>query len=109
MDITMLGKSIKHHRKNNLHLTQERLAELLDVSTHYVYELERGSKIPSLPVLINIAELLNTSIDCLLSDNSAPVSDNDYDELDALIKSLSPDKRKDAYEILCFLLPRINH
>ena len=108
MDIKSLGKSIKHHRKNNLHLTQERLAELLDVSTHYVYELERGSKIPSLPVLISIAELFNTSIDGLLNDN-APINDNDYDELDALIKSLSPDKRKDAYEILCFLLPRINH
>ena len=107
MNIEMLGSAIKQRRKQ-LNLTQEKLSELLDVSTHYVYELERGTKTPSLPVLIDIAELLNTSIDSLLIGD-APVNDNNYDELDALIKSLSPDKRKEAYELLSFLLPRMKH
>ena len=104
MDIKSLGKSIKQYR-TQLNLTQEKLSELLDVSTHYIYELERGIKVPSLPVLINIAELFNTTIDSLLTDSEHV--NNNYDELDVLINSLSPDKRKEAYDILNFLLPRL--
>lgn len=104
MDIKSLGKSIKQYR-TQLNLTQEKLSELLDVSTHYIYELERGIKIPSLPMLISIAELFNTTVDSLLTGNT-PIN-HSYDELDILINSLSTDKRKEVYEILTFLLPRL--
>jgi transcriptional regulator with XRE-family HTH domain len=107
MDITLLGKSIKEKRKQ-LNLTQEKFAELLEVSTHYVYEIERGTKTPSLPVLITIAELLNTTIDNLLTGESDKNINKEYDKLDVLINSLSPAKRKEVYDMLCFLLPKMN-
>ena len=92
MNIKSLGTSIKQYRKQ-FNITQEKLSEMLGVSTHYLYELERGIKVPSLTVLINIAELFNTSIDNLLSEDE-PVNNN-YDELDMLVKSLSPSKRRE--------------
>lgn len=104
MDIKALGTSIKQRRKS-LNITQEKLAEMLDVSTHYVYELERGIKIPSVPMLINIAELFNTSLDSLLS--SGDRGDNNFDELDVLIKSLPQGRRKEIYDLLNYLLPKL--
>lgn len=43
MDFEQIGMRIKACRKQK-HLTQEKLAECLDVSSHYIYELERGVK-----------------------------------------------------------------
>ena len=50
MDFEQIGKRIKTCRKQK-HLTQEKLAECLDVSSHYIYELERGVKTMSLYTL----------------------------------------------------------
>lgn len=47
MDFEQIGMRIKACRKQK-HLTQEKLAECLDVSSHYIYELERGVKTMSL-------------------------------------------------------------
>lgn len=105
MSIELLGESIKQRRKQ-LRITQEALAEMVDVSTHFVYEIERGTKIPSLPVMIKIAEQLNTTIDELLSPKGT-YKQNDADALDALIKSLSADKRPQVYELLRYLLPKM--
>lgn len=38
MDFEQIGMRIKACRKQK-HLTQEKLAECLDVSSHYIYEL----------------------------------------------------------------------
>ena len=48
MNIDNLGRSVAYHRKR-MNLTQEKLAEHLDVSTHYIYEIEKCGKTPSFP------------------------------------------------------------
>ena len=65
MDLVSIGKRIKAERQKN-GLTQEALAERIEVSAHYVYELERGLKAMSVPILIRISEVLHTSTDYLL-------------------------------------------
>ena len=62
MDFEQIGMRIKACRKQK-HLTQEKLAECLDVSSHYIYELERGVKTMSLYTLNDLSNCLEVSSD----------------------------------------------
>ena len=66
MDKLTMGDRIKEARKKN-GLTQEQLAERLDVSVEFVSKIERGLNMPSIPVFIKFVETLNVSADYLLS------------------------------------------
>ena len=64
-----MANSTVENIKNNIKkyriargLTQEKLAELCDISPDYISEIERGRKIPSLKRLIIIAEQLNVTL-----------------------------------------------
>jgi len=57
--------SLRFYRKQ-MGWNQEILAEKIDVSTRTIQLLESGNNLPSLTVLIRIAELFNTSMDDLL-------------------------------------------
>ena len=67
MNWQAVGARIKAARKAK-HLTQEKLAAVLDLSTPHISALERGVKPPSLETLIIIANELDVSADTLLQD-----------------------------------------
>ena len=103
------GHRIKQCRKMQ-NLTQEKLAELISVSPHYIYEVERGLKSMSLATLIDLCTILNVSTDYLLFGNSTSYTQNNtslqsFDELGFLIKDLSPQKRDHLAKIISALLP----
>ena len=50
MDYKLLGKNIKEARKS-LKMTQEQLAEQIDVSTVFISQIENGSRKPSLETI----------------------------------------------------------
>lgn len=52
-----LGSAVSAHRRARK-LTQERLAELVGVSTEWISQVERGVGLPSLDMLARIAEPL---------------------------------------------------
>lgn len=56
------GGAIRNARLENK-LTQEKLAELLEVTPVHVKQLEAGSRMPSVELLHNIAVTLNFSVD----------------------------------------------
>lgn len=60
-----IGKRIQSQRRD-LKITQEKLAEIIDVSPSYISEIERGSSICSLSTIVNIASSLNVSLDFLV-------------------------------------------
>lgn len=60
-----LGKNIANRRKM-LHLTQEELAEKLGVSAQAVSKWENDISIPDISLLINLADLFETSLDELV-------------------------------------------
>ena len=62
-----MGDRIREVRKEK-GFTQERLAELLDISVEFVSHIERGSRLPSMQVFIKLIEVLNVSADYLLRD-----------------------------------------
>ena len=60
-----MGKRITLERKK-LNLTQEKLAEKVEVAPSYISEIERGTSICSLAVLVKIATELNLNFDYLI-------------------------------------------
>ena len=67
MEYKSIGKKIQQHR-TNLGLTQQALAETVDLSVSYMGAIERGKKLPKLKVFIDIANALHISADALLCD-----------------------------------------
>lgn len=68
MDKLTMGDRIKEARRKQ-QLTQEQLAERLDISVEFVSQIERGLKLPSMQVFIKLIEALNVSADYLLRDS----------------------------------------
>ena len=66
IDIKAVGGRIRACRLG-AGLSQERLAELSDLSTPYVSHIERGAKGPSLGALIRLSAALGVTIDYLLA------------------------------------------
>ena len=67
MDQKAIGRRIKAARERK-GVTQEELAEEVDLSPMHVSVIERGVKLPKLETLINIANVLDVSADVLLQD-----------------------------------------
>jgi len=66
VDYAKIGERIKTHRRKQK-LTQEKLAEKVDVGTRHINCIENGAKKMSLTLLIKIAYMLNTTLDDLIS------------------------------------------
>jgi transcriptional regulator with XRE-family HTH domain len=60
-----LGNAIKNARLKKS-LTQEKLAEILDITPSHLKHIESEHRQPSVPLLFDIAMELNMSIDALL-------------------------------------------
>ena len=56
-----LGKNIQKYRKLNK-ITQEKLAEIIDLEINSISSIERGKYFPSPDNLVKIANALNVSI-----------------------------------------------
>ncbi|MFL0270123.1 helix-turn-helix domain-containing protein [Candidatus Clostridium radicumherbarum] len=86
MDYRKLGKRIKEERlKKNL--TQEQLAEIVNVSSVYVSHIENASTKPSLETLVNLSNALDVTPDFLLFDSLHKSSEYIKDEISALLQS----------------------
>ena len=103
MDLKGVGIRLKECRRKN-HLTQEEFAELVEVSPHYIYEIERGLKAMSLHTLDKIVTALGVSTDYLLYDGKTPVK-NESDQLSVIVENLPLNKRESVAEIISVLLP----
>lgn len=67
-------------RRKELHYTQERMAELLGISTGFYGMIERGEKAPSIEKLVMIYEKLGTDITYLLTGDEKAERVPDYIE-----------------------------
>ena len=93
MDQIAIGARIKAARER-VHLTQEQLAEIVDISPTHMSVIERGVKTPKLDTFVRIANALGVSTDALLQDVVVPVTDNIVTELSVRIGRL-PQKEQD--------------
>ncbi len=108
MDFEQIGKRIKFYRKQK-HLTQEELAECLDVCPHYVYELERGVKTMSLYTLNDLSQCLEVSSDYLLYGKPNTYHDKSPDDaLSVMIRDLPTQQRNRLADLLKAMLPYLS-
>ena len=92
MDKLTMGDRIREARKK-CELTQEQLAEKLDVSVEFVGQIERGQKLPGMQVFIKLIEVLNVSADYLLRDSISTGQLFGDNALRNKINQLSPKER----------------
>lgn len=67
LDFKVIGAKIKERRKA-LGITQEFIAEQLDVNPSHISNIECGRANPSLTALIKIANTLHCSVDCFICE-----------------------------------------
>ena len=72
MDYEKLGDNIRNYREQR-GFTQEKLAELSNISEKHLSKIERGKINIKIDTLVNIADALGTSVDKLLLDASSYV------------------------------------
>ena len=85
-----LGKKIRRLRINNC-LSQARLAEVVDVSTNYIGQIERGDRTPSLETTIALCNALHASVDYVVSDDISTRDDEIMTDIRAQLVKLTPD------------------
>lgn len=103
VDYVAIGRRVKFYRKI-ANLTQADVAERLGISVSYISQIECGHTDVSLKRLDEIASIINTNIELLLSVN--PVSVNEYlddNDIKELTKGWNEDQIKALLEIINLL------
>ena len=85
MDYYKIGQKIRKIRKAH-GLSQEELAERVDISTTHMSHIETGNTKLSLPVLVDIAAILEVRTDDLLNDGTAATTGTALDEIAAVLE-----------------------
>ena len=98
LDYNIIGERLKKARTDK-GLTQEKLAEKLDVSIAFLSRIERGSSHISLKRLSQICDILQISEGSILNGSSN--SSNSYlsSEFGELLKNTTPEKQKLIYKM----------
>jgi transcriptional regulator with XRE-family HTH domain len=103
-----LGKRIYLFRKEN-GLTQAALAEKAKISNEFMSGIERGAKLPSLPTLEKLSQVLSINVKDLLNfDHSAyrriqPLP-RDAMDIALLLQTIPTQKRRRIYKIVKILV-----
>lgn len=93
MGQNQLGKRINAVRKDR-GLTSDKLSELCNINATYLRQIEGGTKMPSLPVFIDICKALRISPDYLLQDELTENEISTIREAEMLWKDASPQKQE---------------
>ncbi len=104
-ELKIIGNRIVNRRKK-LHLTQEQIAEYMNVSIQMVSNLERGNKAIKIENLIKLCDILKTSADYILTgkhtntdieqltDKISKLNESDYKMIEMIIDYRLEDKTK---------------
>ena len=87
-----MGDRIKETRKLR-GLTQDQLAEKVDITLEYISQIERGLKMPSMQVFIKLVEALDVSSDYLLRDSVSTRNLYGDKQIGTKLERLTPKQR----------------
>ncbi|MDE6888571.1 MAG: helix-turn-helix domain-containing protein [Eubacterium sp.] len=107
LDFKTIGANIKK-RRTCLGITQETIANVLDVNPSHISNIECGRANPSLTVLVKIANILQCSVDVFISGEYTFQPENSLEQpLDELIleklKSCSTEKKSRVLKMIDLL------
>ena len=98
LDYNIIGERLKKARMK-CNMTQEQLAEELDVSIAFLSRIERGSSHISLKRLSQICDVLGISEGSILNGSSSNSNTYLSSEFDDILKNTTPEKQKLIYKI----------
>lgn len=97
-----IGERVRAARED-AGLTQERLAEMVDLSVQYISDLERGCVGASVPTIIRLCRCLHASCDYILMGRERNEEIADLIETQRL-KKLSPEHQRSLANIINIVL-----
>lgn len=83
-ELALLREDIRKGRKNKK-ITQEELAEKLEVSPTHVKHIESGHRKPSIEILFEIAKILNISLDSVVFSKNESAHTDTREKIDRLL------------------------
>ena len=98
LDYNVIGSRIKQARLEK-NMTQEELADSIDVSVAFLSRVERGNSHVNLKRLSQLCNVLGISEGFLLNGASSTSEHYLDKEFTQLIKSVSPEKQKLIYNV----------
>ena len=99
MDYYKIGQKIRKIRKAH-GLSQEELAERVNISTTHMSHIETGNTKLSLPVLVDIAATLEVRTDDLLHEVSFLTTSTDLDEIASVLERCTAAEAKVITDII---------
>ena len=99
LDYYKIGQRIRKFRKA-YGLSQEELAERVDISTTHMSHIETGNTKLSLPVLVDIAAALEVRTDELLNDGSILTAGSAIEEIVSVLNSCTATEAKVITDIV---------
>ena len=98
LDYTIIGERLKKARLAKK-LTQEQLAEKLEVSVAFLSRAERGDVKINLSRITQLCDILDTSISNILTGTISNSKDYLTEDFSNLLKNCPPEKLKLIYDI----------
>ncbi|WP_411679600.1 helix-turn-helix domain-containing protein [Clostridium thailandense] len=108
MDYKSLGKRIREERLK-LKLTQEQLAESIDISNSYMGQIERGERSLTLETLIKLANRLSVTVDYLLQEYINLEDDNFINQLKQLIDGRNIKQKQMVLDVIKIMISHIDN
>lgn len=102
-----IGARLREAR-NQRKLTQEQLAEMLEIGTTYISDIERGAKFPSLSLFIKIVDALGVSSDYILRGEIEAGKNCIYDEITKKLDGLTPKQRLGVADLIDAYIKNLN-
>lgn len=102
-----IGARLREAR-NQRKLTQEQLAEMLEIGTTYISDIERGAKFPSLSLFIKIVDALGVSSDYILRGEIEAGKNCVYDEITKKLDGLTPKQRLGVADLIDAYIKNLN-
>ena len=99
MDYAAIGKRIRAYRKK-IDLSQEELAEMVNISTVHMSHIETGYTKLSLPVLVDLACALGVRTDDLIFEKEAFSKDELLEEISLELQGCSKEQLLALRQIL---------
>lgn len=99
MDYSKLGERIREERLKR-HLTQEKLAEAVDISTTYMGQIERGEKSLTLDTLVKITNNFDVTADYLMRDSLSAYRLEDHEEWNRLLDGRTTEEKRILMDVV---------
>lgn len=99
IDYKLIGNRIKTQRISQ-NLTQEHVAERVDITTVYLSKIENGHVKPAIDVLDAICDTIHIDISAVFSGTSAASDNYQCEKVVEILNSCKPEIKSIAVELL---------